>query len=61
MVQLRAVAVETISALLMKPSLIVLYLRHGAPHRSGDLDPFWTTGPTSVDFSNGLALSDPGK
>ena len=26
-----------------------------------DLDPFRTIGPTFVDFSNRLALSDPGK
>ena len=31
------------------------------PPGPGDLDPFWTIGPTSVDFSNCLALSDPGK
>ena len=32
-----------------------------APHHCVDLDPFRTLGPTSVDFSNRLALSDPGK
>ena len=31
------------------------------PHHCGDLDPLWTIGRTSVDFSNHLALSDPGK
>ena len=45
-------AAETTSVLLTKPLLTVPYLRHRAPHRCGDLDPFWTTGQTSVDFSN---------
>ena len=51
------VAAETISVLLMKPFLIVPCLRHRAPHRCGDPDPFRTTGQTSVDFSNHRVLN----
>ena len=54
------VAAETISVLLMKPFLIVLCLRHRAPRRCGDPDPFRTTGQT-VDFSSHPALSVSGK
>ena len=32
-------------------------LRPQAPHHCGDLDPFWTIGQTSADFSNHLALN----
>ena len=52
MEQLRDVAAETISVLLMKPFLIVPCLRHRAPHRCGDLDTSRTIGLTYVDFSN---------
>ena len=45
-------AAETTSVLLTKPLLTVPYLRHRGPHRCGYLDPFRTTGQTSVDFSN---------
>ena len=41
--------------------LIVLCLRHWAPHRWGDLDPTRTTQQTSVDLSTSLALSVSGK
>ena len=41
--------------------LIVLCLRHWAPHRWWDLDPTRTTQQTSVDFSTSLALSVSGK
>ena len=61
MEQRGVVAAETISVLLMKPFLIVLYLRHRAPHRCGDPDPFRTTGQTSVDFSSHPALNVSGK
>ena len=44
------VAAETISVLLTKPAVIVLCLRHRAPHHCGDLDPFRTTGQMSADF-----------
>ena len=44
MVQLGAVAVVTISVLLMKPLPIVLCLRRRAPHHCGDPDPFRTIG-----------------
>ena len=43
-------AAETISVLLMKPLQTVPCLRHRAPHRCGDLDPFRTTGQTFVAF-----------
>ena len=36
-------------------------LRHRAAHRCGDLDPFRTTGQTSVDFSNHQVPIDFGK
>ena len=52
MEQRGVVAAETISVLLMKPLLIVPCLRHRAPNRCGDPDPFRTTGQTSVHFSN---------
>ena len=55
------VVAETSSVLLMKPFLIVLCLRHWAPHRCGDPDPFRTTGQTCEDFSNHLALNVSGK
>ena len=55
------VAAETVSALLMKPFLTVPCLRSRAPHRCGDLDPFRTSGQTSVDFSSHPALSVSGK
>ena len=42
---------ETTSVLLTKHLLIVLYLRHWAPHHCWDLHPFWTIGQTSADFS----------
>ena len=51
------IAAVTISVLLMKPLLIVLCLRHGAPHRIGDPDPSRTIGLTYVVFSSPLALS----
>ena len=35
--------------------------RHRAPHHSGDLDPFWTIGQMSADFSNHLTLNVFGK
>ena len=35
--------------------------RHRGPHHCADLDPFRTTGQTSADFSNHLALNVPGK
>ena len=46
------VAAETTSVPLTKPLLTVLCLRHRDAHHCGDLDPFRTTGQTSVDFSN---------
>ena len=49
------------SVLLAKLLCAVSCPRHRAPHRCGDLDPFRKIGPTSVDFSNRLALSDLGK
>ena len=45
------------SVLLTNPLLIVPCLRHGAAYHSGDLDPFRTTGQTSVDFSNHRVLN----
>ena len=45
------VAAETISVLLMKHFLIVPCLRHRAPHRCGDPDPFRTTGMPSMSNS----------
>ena len=42
---------------LMKPFQIVLCVRHRAPHRCVDLDPFRTTGQTSVAFSNHRVLN----
>ena len=61
MEQVGDVAAETISVLLMKPLLIVPCLRHRTPHRCGDPDPSRTTGQTSVDSSNQLALNAFGK
>ena len=55
------IAAKTTSVLLTKHLRTVPCLRHRAPHHCGDLDPFRTSGQTSVDFSNYLALSDPGK
>ena len=55
------IAAKTTSVLLTKHLWTVSCLRHRAPHHCGDQDPFRTIGPTSVDFSNRLALSDPGK
>ena len=55
------VAAGTTSVLLTKPLLIVPHLRHRAPHHCGDLNPFRTTGQTSVDFSNHRVLIDFGK
>ena len=54
-------AVKTTSVLLTKQLWTVSCPRHRGPHHCGELDPFRTLGPTSVDFSNHLALSDPGK
>ena len=54
-------AAETIPVLLTKPLLIVPYLRHRTPHLCGDLDPFQTTGQTSVDFSYYRVLIDFGR
>ena len=52
---------KTTSVLLAKLLWTVSCLRHRAPSHCVDPDPFRTIGPTSVDFSNRLALSDAGK
>ena len=41
--------------------LIVPCLRHRAPHRCGDPDPFRTTGQTSVDLSDHRVLNGSGE
>ena len=61
MLQLGAVAVVTISVLLMKPLLIVLCLRRRGPHHCGDLDPFWTIGRMYVVFWSHLVPRNYGK
>ena len=54
-------AAKTTSELWTKLFWTVSCTRHRATHHCGDLDTFQTSGPTSVDFSNRLALIDLGK
>ena len=55
------VAAKTTSVLLTKHLRIVPCLRHWAQLFCGDLDPFWTVGQTSADFSNHQDLTAFGK
>ena len=54
-------AAETTSVLLTKHLRTVPCLRYRSSHQCGDLDPFWTIGPTSVDFSSHRVLTVSGK
>ena len=60
MVPLGVVAAETMSVLLMKCLLIVLYLRRRALHHCGGPVPSRTIGLTSVVFLSTLALNGSG-